>query len=189
MEALIAALPEVPPLRPDQQAIVDAILEDPHGVHVIIGPPGTGKTYVINALSIALRRKGLKVTLAASTGVAASRLENATTVHGAFNIKVERRRYQEGFLNPTTPLFKTIRATDAWIVDECYMMVSQIWGLLLVRSEAGGGSGGGAALNCSLTNFREFELNRRLHGARSSQPPQRNDPPRLRTAAPRALAF
>ena len=49
-----------------------------NGVLVITGGPGTGKTTIINAIIQLSEAEGMEVTLAAPTGRAAKRMEEAT---------------------------------------------------------------------------------------------------------------
>jgi exodeoxyribonuclease V alpha subunit len=71
-------------LDPAQQAAVRAVAE--HGVSVLTGGPGTGKSRTVAAVVAMAAELGLSVALAAPTGRAAKRLEEltgapATTVH------------------------------------------------------------------------------------------------------------
>lgn len=58
-----------------KRAVVSAIT---HGVSIITGGPGTGKTTIINAIIRIFEAEGLKVELAAPTGRAAKRMTEAT---------------------------------------------------------------------------------------------------------------
>lgn len=49
-----------------------------HGVSIITGGPGTGKTTIIKAIIEIAQKKGLKIELAAPTGKAAKRMEEVT---------------------------------------------------------------------------------------------------------------
>jgi exodeoxyribonuclease V alpha subunit len=71
-------------LDPAQEAAVRAVTE--HGVSVLTGGPGTGKSAAVAAVVAMAAERGLAVALAAPTGRAAKRLEEltgapATTVH------------------------------------------------------------------------------------------------------------
>ncbi len=71
-------------LDPTQQEAVRAVTE--HGVSVLTGGPGTGKSRTVAAVVAMATERGLTVALAAPTGRAAKRLEEltgapATTVH------------------------------------------------------------------------------------------------------------
>jgi exodeoxyribonuclease V alpha subunit len=71
-------------LDPAQQAAVQAVAG--HGVSVLTGGPGTGKSRTVAAVVAMAAERGLTVALAAPTGRAAKRLEEltgapATTVH------------------------------------------------------------------------------------------------------------
>lgn len=71
-------------LADKQRAAVESALE--HGVLVITGGPGTGKTTVVQGIISVLEKQGLQILLGAPTGRAAKRLSEATgrkakTVH------------------------------------------------------------------------------------------------------------
>ncbi len=63
-------------LAPNQKKAVEAALEN--GIVIITGGPGTGKTTTINTIIKILEEKGLSVLLAAPTGRAAKRMQEAT---------------------------------------------------------------------------------------------------------------
>lgn len=93
-----------------------------HGVLVITGGPGTGKTTIVKAILSLFKTAGLRVMLAAPTGRAAKRLaettqEDAKTIHrllGYGNEDFGGSRFQ---FNEDEPL-----ATDVLIVDEFSMV-------------------------------------------------------------------
>jgi DNA replication protein DnaC len=64
----------------DQQEALDIVL-DRHNI-CIMGPAGTGKTYLIHHMHRTLRSRGIRVAITASTGVAANNVGlGATTLH------------------------------------------------------------------------------------------------------------
>eukprot|EP00834_Sanchytrium_tribonematis_P001660 NODE_42_length_34079_cov_0.552619.p24 type:complete len:110 gc:universal NODE_42_length_34079_cov_0.552619:17380-17051(-) len=54
--------------------------------HIIYGGPGTGKSYLIRAFNSAASVLGLKLSITASTGIAAY-LINGTTVHSRLRLR------------------------------------------------------------------------------------------------------
>jgi len=95
-----------------------------HGVLIITGGPGTGKTTTINTIIGLLESKGLKIILAAPTGRAAKRMTEATgreakTIHRLLEVSFisEDSRRQVFQRNDENPL-----ETDVLIVDEASMM-------------------------------------------------------------------
>ena len=96
-----------------------------HGVSVITGGPGTGKTTTINAIIKMFESDGLEVSLAAPTGRAAKRMTEATghdamTIHRMLEVVGDETEteYQATFgHNEQNPL-----ETDVIIVDEVSMV-------------------------------------------------------------------
>jgi exodeoxyribonuclease V alpha subunit len=68
-------------LGPEQETAVRMALTSP--VSILTGGPGTGKTYVLRAIVTLAQTKGLRCVLAAPTGRAAKRMEEATGVAAA----------------------------------------------------------------------------------------------------------
>ncbi len=104
-----------------RQAIISAMN---NGVLVITGGPGTGKTTIINAIIKLCEAEGYEVSLAAPTGRAAKRMEEATghtaqTIHRLLGISFvnEDSRQQHFEKNEDDPL-----ETDVIIIDESSMV-------------------------------------------------------------------
>ncbi|MGI6569491.1 MAG: ATP-dependent RecD-like DNA helicase [Caldicoprobacterales bacterium] len=105
----------------DQQreAVIQAMQ---HGVTVITGGPGTGKTTAINCIIDLLEEEGLKAELAAPTGRAAKRMTEAT----GREAKTIHRLLEYGFGDESEDAFQRnednpIKA-DAVIIDEMSMV-------------------------------------------------------------------
>ena len=83
----------------------------------IIGPAGTGKSYVLNAVVAHCRRNGLVVAKLAPSGVAAHLIQGVT-IHRFFNLDIELNcNLQHGTAQTTT-----LRKTDVLVVDEFSML-------------------------------------------------------------------
>ena len=107
-------------LAPRQRDAMAAVLE--HGIFVLTGGPGTGKTTVVRGMLEMLESEGLEILLGAPTGRAAKRLAEATgrkavTVHRL----LEAQGQPEG-----NPIFardsEEQLEADAIILDEVSMM-------------------------------------------------------------------
>ena len=104
-----------------KQAVVEAAL---HGVTIITGGPGTGKTTIINAIIHYFEAEGMELKLAAPTGRAAKRMKEATgceaqTIHRMLEISGDisqdsHFRFEKDHENPLE--------TDVVIIDEASMV-------------------------------------------------------------------
>ena len=82
----------------------------------IIGPAGTGKSYVLNAVAAHYRKNGLVVAKLAPSGVAAHLIEGVT-IHCFFNLDIELNcNLQHGTAQTTT-----LHKTNVLVVDEFSM--------------------------------------------------------------------
>jgi hypothetical protein len=119
-------------LTPEQEAVAAALLADPHGLHCLSGPPGSGKSFLTQHLVHHLRKVGKVVVLSAMTGTAAVRLSSyARTTHSTFSIPVG-----SGYVNnlqPGTPAFEMLAAADIVIVDEMSMLTQKLLGFMIAR--------------------------------------------------------
>lgn len=94
------------------------------GANVFLtGPPGAGKTYVLNEFVRRARRQGKTVAVTASTGIAATHL-NGTTIHSwsGLGIRDSLSRYDLEWLAANERLRKRYNATDILVIDEISML-------------------------------------------------------------------
>jgi len=136
LRRLAAAAPEEPPPASDEvaaaasQARIELSREQAtavseafaHGVMVITGGPGTGKTTIINTLLRICRTRGLKALLAAPTGRAAKRMSETTgyearTIHRTLEVTFNPVGGLQFLRNEDNPL-----EADLVIIDEASMI-------------------------------------------------------------------
>ena len=114
-----------------QKAVVEAVC---HGVFLLTGGPGTGKTTTINMMIRYFEREGLDIFLAAPTGRAAKRMTEATrfeakTIHRLLELNggvLENTRKASFTRNQDNPL-----ETDVIIIDEMSMVDIHLFQALL----------------------------------------------------------
>ncbi|NLY11395.1 MAG: ATP-dependent RecD-like DNA helicase [Firmicutes bacterium] len=104
-------------LAPKQKEAIEQAVTNK--VMVITGGPGTGKTTIINAILKVLAAKRLKVLLAAPTGRAAKRMNEATgheakTIHRLLEYSMQKGGFQRDDRNPLK--------CDFLIIDEASMI-------------------------------------------------------------------
>lgn len=119
-------------LTSEQQALVDLVAgPDAPRIACLTGGPGTGKTFTVRALVDALRLQGKSCALAAPSGKAAQRLEQATsrpasTIHRLLGLRPEVMR-------PLTLSHHVV------VVDEASMIDCVLFATLVKACFEGGG--------------------------------------------------
>ena len=103
-------------LAPEQEAAAKMALAEP--VAILTGGPGTGKTHTLKAILTLAKVKGLRCLLAAPTGRAAKRMEEATGMPaGTLHRVLELRPGGKAEYGPDNPL-----PADLVVVDEASML-------------------------------------------------------------------
>ena len=97
-------------------------------ISIITGGPGVGKTTIVRALVDVFKRRELRVLLAAPTGRAAKRMEEATrheakTIHRLLKYSPEEHDFEHSSANPME--------VDVLILDEVSMMDVNLTAVLL----------------------------------------------------------
>lgn len=89
----------------------------------LTGPPGAGKTYVLNEFIRRARARGKTVAVTASTGIAATHL-NGTTIHSWSGLGIRDRltHYDLQWLSSNDRLRKRYNAIDVLVIDEVSML-------------------------------------------------------------------
>lgn len=112
-----------------KKAIFDALC---HGVMILTGGPGTGKTTVVHALIRIFDSMGMKIALAAATGRAAKRLSESTaceakTIHRLLEMSFDEDGGRGGFRRNEQDLLEE----EVIIIDEASMVDSMLMAALL----------------------------------------------------------
>ena len=103
------------PSNADQQNIFDTIMDsvenpsDQKRFFFIDGPGGTGKTTIVKKLIAAIRALGFIVKICASTSLAATNYDDATTAHALFNYPVVKEEDKDMDSPTECNLFNTER--------------------------------------------------------------------------------
>jgi ATP-dependent exoDNAse (exonuclease V) alpha subunit len=109
-------------LTPDQQRVFHVILQNPTGLHVLTGTPGSGKTFFVKYLAQYFQTQNKLVLLSTATSAAALRLSStASTTHSLF--RIPSRGYLSPLPEPSTVL-ERLHSADVIVIDEMSMMTS-----------------------------------------------------------------
>jgi hypothetical protein len=116
----------------DQSHIISRITGQIGGMHVIMGCPGGGKSYVLKRLIQLYREQDADLLITASTGAAARRLSMAAnTYHTTCRIPPDGMYIQPLF--PSDPLRMRLRACNVLIIEEFSMMTSKDLQVVIFR--------------------------------------------------------
>lgn len=113
----------------------------------LTGPPGAGKTFVLNEFIRRSERRGKRVAVTASTGIAATHIGGAT-IHSwsGLGIKDSLSGFDKDWLKANDRLKKRYNGTDILVIDEVSMlhgkrldMVNEVCKLLRDNNDPFGG--------------------------------------------------
>ncbi|XP_057418496.1 uncharacterized protein LOC130712693 [Lotus japonicus] len=102
--------------------VLNVVLSDNGGFFFLYGFGGTGKTYVWNTLSAALRSRGLIVLNVASSGIASLLLPGGRTVHFRFSIPISINEISTCNLRQGSPKAELLKKASLIIWDEAPML-------------------------------------------------------------------
>ncbi|XP_057811274.1 uncharacterized protein LOC131025497 [Salvia miltiorrhiza] len=113
-------------LTDEQRCVYDTVINatqsNSGGMFFIYGYGGTGKTFIWNTLSAALRSKGEIVLNVASSGIASLLLPGGRTAHSRFKIPINVNEDSMCNINQGSPLAELIVRCKLIIWDEAPMM-------------------------------------------------------------------
>jgi hypothetical protein len=119
-------------LNDKQRMLVDRVLQDIAGIqegqpprcraYFLDGPGGSGKTMCYNALISFCRSRGVNVSSAAWTGIAATLLAGGRTCHSLFKLPVPILDTTVCNVSPTSPHADVLRSSILFIIDEASMV-------------------------------------------------------------------
>ncbi|XP_025611896.1 uncharacterized protein [Arachis hypogaea] len=102
--------------------IINAVNENQGGFFFVYGYGGTGKTFLYNTLSTAIRSKGEIVLNVASSGIASLLLPNGRTAHSRFKIPLDLNEDSICCIKQGTSLSKLVCRAKLIIWDEAPML-------------------------------------------------------------------
>jgi hypothetical protein len=112
-------------MNPQQVDVYDQVLQcidnGAGGLFFLNGPGGTGKTFVYQAISHAIRGQGKIVLCVASSGIASILLPGGRTSHSCFNIPLDVDETSLCHIPKDSPKADLLRQTVAIIWDEVPM--------------------------------------------------------------------
>lgn len=113
-------------INPEQKRIFDRIMKsvttDKGGFYFIYGHGGTGKTYLWQTLSAAIRSKGEIVVNVASSGIASLLLPGGRTAHSRFSIPLLIKETSTCTIKKQSPKAELLQKAKLIIWDEAPMM-------------------------------------------------------------------
>jgi ATP-dependent exoDNAse (exonuclease V) alpha subunit len=111
-------------LTQEQERLLNSIIANLEGLHVLSETPGSGKSFFIKYITQYFQWKGKTVVLSRTTGAAALRLcKTANTIHTTFRIPIQGYLF---CLPKPSKVLNKIKTSDVIIIDEMSMMTSYV---------------------------------------------------------------
>ena len=120
-------------LTQDQKQAFDKIVSKKHGLVLLAGGPGSGKSFLTRRLIMHFAQQGRKTLITGVSGTAAKNLSSfASTVHSTFSIPSETGQTMLT-LGITHPMRPVLTAAEVIFIDEVSMMSTGVFDNVIIR--------------------------------------------------------
>ena len=112
--------------------IIDSVVNNIHQLIFLQGRAGTGKTFTVKVICEMLRSMGCKISITATTGIAATQFNGGMTVHSLFGIMPTKSNEANTFssvldtVGKNTAKAKFLKSLDLIVIDEISMLTPRV---------------------------------------------------------------